>query len=177
MVIGLKNYESRGKDMKIIDDKGKLFGLINIIDLFISIMLILLIGFGAFKVLRVNPTVAVNTEKVTMVYFIQEVRDVTLNAIEEGEIAKDYDKNTVYGKIVKKEAFPAKKMVETADGKVVEAEVPNRYDVKVYIEGDAVVSKTGIYMGSQELRIGYTAAIKGKKFGTRGFIYDVIINE
>lgn len=94
--------------MKIIDKRGRLFGLINIIDLFISIMLIVLIGFGAYKVLKVNPTVAVNTQKVTMVYFIQEVRDVTFNAIEEGEIAKDYDKNTVYGKIVKKEAFPAK---------------------------------------------------------------------
>lgn len=163
--------------MKIIDKRGRLFGLINIIDLFISIMLIVLIGFGAYKVLKVNPTVAVNTQKVTMVYFIQEVRDVTFNAIEEGEIAKDYDKNTVYGKIVKKEAFPAKKMVETSDGRVVEAEIPGKYDVKIYIEGDAVVSKTGIYMGNQEVRVGYNAAVKGRKFGVRGFIYDLILNE
>ncbi len=163
--------------MKIIDEKGRLFGIINIIDLFISVMLIVLIGFGAYKVFRVNPTVAVNTQKVTMVYFIQEVRDVTYNAIEEGEIAKDYDKNSVYGKIIKKEAMPALKMAETADGRFVEAEIPNRLDVKVYIEGDAVISKTGVYMGGQEIRVGYTAAIKGKKFGTRGFVYDIIINE
>ena len=163
--------------MKIIDDKGRLFGIINIIDLFISVLLIVLIGFGTYKVFRVNPTVAVNTQKVTMVYFIQEVRDVTYNAIEEGEIAKDYDKNSVYGKIIKKEALPAKKMAETADGRFVEAEIPNRFDVKIYIEGDAVISKTGVYMGGQEVRIGYTAAIKGKRFGTRGFIYDIIIDE
>ncbi|NLN47578.1 MAG: DUF4330 domain-containing protein [Clostridiales bacterium] len=163
--------------MKIIDDKGRLFGIINIIDLFISILLIVLIGFGAYKIFRVNPTVAVNTQKVTMVYFIQEVRDVTYNAIEEGEIAKDYDKNSVYGKIIKKEALPAKKMAETADGRFVEAEIPNRFDVKIYIEGDAVISKTGVYMGGQEVRVGYTAAIKGKRFGTRGFVYDIIIDE
>lgn len=163
--------------MKIIDEKGRLFGFINIIDLFISIMLVVLIGFGAYKVFRVNPTVAVNTQKVTMVYFIQEVRDVTYDAIEVGEIAKDYDKNTVYGKIVKKEALPAKKMAETADGRFVEAEVPNRYDVKIYIEGDAVVSRTGIYMGGQEVRVGYITSVKGKRFGTRGFVYDVIIDE
>lgn len=163
--------------MKIIDEKGRLFGFINIIDLFISIMLVVLIGFGAYKVFRVNPTVAVNTQKVTMVYFIQEVRDVTYDAIEVGEIAKDYDKNTVYGKIVKKEALPAKKMAETSDGRFVEAEVPNRYDVKIYIEGDAVVSRTGIYMGGQEVRVGYITSVKGKRFGTRGFVYDVIIDE
>jgi len=163
--------------MKIIDEKGRLFGFINIIDLFISIMLIVLVGFGAYKVFRVNPTVVVNTQKVTMVYFIQEVRDVTYNAIEVGEIAKDYDKNTVYGKIVKKEALPARKMAETADGRFVEAEIPNRYDVKIYIEGDAVVSRTGIYMGGQEVRVGYITSVKGKKFGTRGFVYDVIIDE
>ncbi len=163
--------------MKIIDEKGKLFGIVNIIDLFISLMLIVLIGFGAYKVLKVNPTVVVNTQKVTMVYFIQEVRDVTYNAIEVGETAKDYDKNTVYGKIVKKEALPATKMVSTADGKVMEAEIPDRFDVKIYIEGDAVVSKTGVYMGGQEVRVGYTASVKGRKFGTRGFIFDVIINE
>ena len=142
--------------MKIIDDKGRLFGIINIIDLFISILLIVLIGFGAYKIFRVNPTVAVNTQKVTMVYFIQEVRDVTYNAIEEGEIAKDYDKNSVYGKIIKKEALPAKKMAETADGRFVEAEIPNRFDVKIYIEGDAVISKTGVYMGGQEVRVLFT---------------------
>ncbi len=163
--------------MKIIDEKGKLFGLINIIDLFISIILIALVGFGAYKVFRVNPTVVVNTEKITMVYFIQEVRDVTYNAIEVGEIAKDYDKNTVYGKIVKKEALPAKKMAETADGRFVEAEIPDRFDVKVYIEGDAVISKSGVYMGTQEIRIGFTTSIKGRKFATRGFIYDIIIDD
>ena len=163
--------------MRVIDKRGRLFGWINIIDLFISIMLIALIGFGAYKVFKVNPTVAVNTEKVTMVYFIQEVRDVTYNAIEEGEIAKDYDKNTVYGKIVKKEALPAKKMINTADGRMVEAEIPNRFDVKIYIEGDAVVSKTGVYMGNQEVRVGYNVAIKGRKFGVRGFVYDLIMNE
>lgn len=163
--------------MRIIDKRGRLFGWINIIDLFISIVLIVLIGFGAYKVLKVNPTVAVNTEKVTMVYFIQEVRDVTYNAIEEGEIAKDYDKNTVYGKVVKKEALPAKKMINTADGRMVEAEIPDRFDVKIYIEGDAVVSKTGVYMGNQEVRVGYNVAIKGRKFGVRGFVYDLIMNE
>jgi len=163
--------------MRIIDKRGRIFGVINIIDLFISIVLIVLIGFGAYKVLKVNPTVAVNTEKVTMVYFIQEVRDVTYNAIEEGEIAKDYDKNTVYGKVVKKEALPAKKMINTADGRMVEAEIPDRFDVKIYIEGDAVVSKTGVYMGNQEVRVGYNVAIKGRKFGVRGFVYDLIMNE
>lgn len=163
--------------MKIIDKRGRLFGLINIIDLFISIILIALIGFGVYKVFKVNPTVAVNTEKVTMVYMIQEVRDVTYNAIEEGEIVKDYDKNTVYGKVAKKEALPATKMINTADGRMVEAQIPNRFDVKIYIEGDAVVSKTGVYMGNQEVRIGYPVAIKGRKFGVRGFVYDLIMNE
>jgi len=164
--------------MKIIDNRGRLFGLINIIDLFITIILIALIGFGAYKVLKVNPTVAVDTEKITMVYMFQEVRDVTYNAIEEGEIAKDYDKNSVYGKIVKKEAMPATRLVNTDDGRVVEAPIPGRYDVKIYIEGDAVISNTGVYMGNQEVRIGSPlGGIKGKKFAVKGFVYDIIFNE
>ena len=131
----------------------------------------------SYKVLKVNPTVAVKTKKVTIVYFIQEVRDVTFNAIEEGEIVKDYDRNTIYGKVLKKEAFPAKKMVETADGQVIEAEVPNRYDVKVYIEGEAIVSNTGVYMSNEELRVGFAASIKGRKFGTKGYIYDILLDD
>ncbi|WP_373000267.1 DUF4330 domain-containing protein, partial [Lutispora sp.] len=149
--------------MKIIDKRGRLFGLVNIIDLFITVILIALIGFGAYKIFKVNPTVAVDTEKITMVYMFQEVRDVTYNAIEEGEIAKDYDKNSVYGKIVKKEAVPATRLVNTDDGRVVEAEVPERFDVKIYIEGNAVISNTGVYMGNQEIRIGSPlGGIKGK---------------
>ncbi len=161
--------------MKLIDEKGKLFGIINILDLFVLVILVALIGFGAQKVLKVNPGASVTTQKAVMKYLVQEVRDVTVNAIIEDDIVKDFDKNSVYGKVIKKEVSPAKRLVQAADGKILESTVPNRYDVMIYIEGEAVVSKTGVTMGNQEVRVGWNPAIKGKTYTTKGVIYDIIL--
>lgn len=163
--------------MKIIDEKGRLFGIINIVDLFVLAILIILLGFGAYKVFKINPTVSVNTQKIVMKYLIQDVRDVTVNAIVDGDIVKDFDKNSVYGKVLKKEVTQSVRLVTTDDGRVVEAPVPGKYDIMVYIEGEGVVSKTGITMGNQEIRIGWNPAIKGRTYTTRGVIYEILLNE
>ncbi|WP_372998142.1 hypothetical protein [Lutispora sp.] len=46
------------------------------------------------------------------------------------------------------------------------------------MEGNAVISNTGVYMGNQEIRIGSPlGGIKGKKFAVKGFVYNIIFNE
>lgn len=159
--------------MRIIDEKGKLFGLINVIDLFVLVIIVALVGFGAYKMVNVNPTVAVNNKQAVMRFEITEVRDYTYNVIQVGETVKDYDKNIVYGKVVKVEKTPAKRYVTTADGRVVVATVPDKLDVSIYVQGTATSNNNIILMGNNEIFVGASLALKGQKFTVRGTVLEV----
>ena len=163
--------------MKLIDEKGRLFGLINVIDLFVLTMIVCLIGFGGYKMLRVNPRIATENKDAVIKLLITDVRDVTVNAIAEGETTRDFDKNTLLGTIVKKEVKNTTKQVTTSDGRIVEAEVPGKFDVMFHIEGKATISNNTILMGNQDIRVGKQLGIKGLKYAVRGTVMDISINE
>lgn len=159
--------------MKIIDNKGKLFGLINIIDLTVLLILVLLVGFGVSKTLNTNTTIVNKTQKVQYKIEINRVRDITVDAIEVGETLKEFKKNIVIGKIVSKDVENAIDIVKTSDGKIVEAEIPNKYKITLTIECDANVTNTLISTNGEELLVGKSLFIRGSKFFTSGVMVGV----
>ncbi len=168
--------------MKIVDEKGKLFGLINIVDLMVVIVLLVVVVFGAYKLMGFNNTgklaeIGITTHKATITFEVREVRDFTINSVVIGEALKDYSKNADYGTITKVDVKPATRLLETDDGRIVEAEVPGKYNMVIYAEGIANVSHTSILMAERDVRIGYEFDIKGKKFKTKGTIIGIELAE
>ncbi len=159
--------------MKLLDEKGKLFGILNVIDLFILLLIGSLVGFGGYKILKTNPSITATTRKALMEVEIKEIRQVSVDAFEVGDLVKDYDKNTVLGTVVDKQVFQSKRLVTTADGRVVEADVPIRFDMVLTLECDAVVSPSTTLIGGQELRIGGPLGIKNPKIATRGIVFNI----
>jgi hypothetical protein len=168
--------------MKLVDEKGRLFGLINIIDLVVLVVILALVGFGAYKTIGFDnngtPTeIGTATHKATIVFEVREVRDFTINSVSIGEVLKDYSKNTDYGTITNVEVKPAIRLIETEDGKIVEAVVPGKSTMLLFVDGFANVSQTSILMAGRDVRIGYDFDIKGLKFKTRGTIIDIDLAE
>ena len=159
--------------MKIIDNKGKLFGLINIIDLTVLLLIILLVGFGVNKTLHKNPTIVNKTQKIEYKIEINNVRNITNDAIEVGEPLKEFKKNIVIGKIISKDVENAIDLVKTSDGKIVEAPIPNKYRITLTLECDANVTNTLISTNGEELMVGKSLFIRGSKFFTSGVIVGV----
>lgn len=163
--------------MKLIDEKGKLFSIINIIDLFVLILIVSLVIFGFQKVTVKNDNISVNTKKVSMKVWVSTVREETINVIQENELVRDSDKNLVLGKMIKKEVVPATRQITTDDGKIIVTEIPDRYDVSMYIEGDAIVSPNSIILANNDIRVGTNLKIKGLKFAVAGTVFEVDIIE
>ncbi|RKD30075.1 DUF4330 domain-containing protein [Thermohalobacter berrensis] len=148
--------------MKFIDNKGRVFGIINIIDLTVLLIIGLLIVGGGYKILNSQPEVIEEGQKVLVELEISDVRKPTVDGIKEGDLLYHYDRGQVFGKIIEKKVENYREAVPTSDGKVVMAEVPEKYTVKLVIEAKGTVTDKVIIVGGEHTRIGTQFRVKNR---------------
>ena len=101
--------------MSLIDNKGRIFGLINIIDLLVIVLIVAVVGRFTLKS-RQKSAGAVTTN-IEVVVHVKEVRDATADIVKVGDIVKETKSNVVLGKVVDVKVNPSETLVETADGR------------------------------------------------------------
>ena len=147
--------------MKIVDEKGKLFGLVNLIDLLVVLVLVAVV-FGGVKRLGSRPAVSDSSSKGIVTYEIKEVRQVTVDNIVVGDPIYHYDKGTYIGTIVDKKVEPFKDYVEY-NGQWVNAEKEGRYVVTIEVEADVKESTENFVVGGEQTRVGVEQRLKNKR--------------
>lgn len=147
--------------MKIIDKKGRLFGLINIVDLLIIILLLALVAVGVKRFGNKAAVGEATTKKGVITAEIKDVRDVTVKNVKVGDPIYDYDKGTLIGKILTAEVEPYKDETEY-QGKFFNAEVPGKYRVIMTIDADVKETQDFYQVGTEQIRIGAEMRIKNK---------------
>ena len=153
--------------MKIINEKGKLFGLINVIDLAVVLILGLLV-VGGVKRMQSKPIVVSESSKAYITYEVPEVRMVTVDNIIVGDPLYHYDKGDFVGTIVEKSFEPFTEPLEK-DGEWINAEVPGKYTVTIKVESDVRNNPDVIVVGGEQTRVGIQYRMKNKNiafFGT-----------
>lgn len=151
--------------MKIIDKKGRLFGLINIVDLLIIILLLALVAVGVKRFGNKAAVGEATTKKGVITAEIKDVRDVTAKNVKVGDPIYDYDKGTLIGKILTAEVEPYKDKTEY-QGKFFNAEVPDKYRVIVTLDADVKETQDFYQVGTEQVRIGAEMRIKNKTITT-----------
>lgn len=151
--------------MNIIDKKGRLFGLVNIVDLLVIILIIALVATGVKRFGSKSAVGEVSTKKGVISAEVKDVRDVTANNIKVGDPIYDYDKGTYLGKIasVDVEAYRDKTEYQ---GKFYNAEVPEKYRVLMTIDADIKETQDFYQVGTEQVRIGAEMRIKNKSITT-----------
>lgn len=121
---------------KIIDEHGRVFGKVSIIDFFV-VLIVLAIGtalYIKFNVLEVT-SVTVKTDKITYAVNVSGVRQYTVDSFKVGDVL--YDKNgsggNSIGTIMAINVSDAKKISETVNGTVVMGNYLDRYDVSLTV--------------------------------------------
>ena len=153
--------------MKIINEKGKLFGLINIIDLAVVLILGLLVVGGAMR-MKSKPIVVSESSKAHITYEVSDIRMVSVDNINVGDPLYHYDKGDFIGTIIEKEVEPFTEPLER-DGEWVNAEVPGKYTVTFVVESDVKDNPDVIVVGGEQTRVGIQYRMKNKSiafFGT-----------
>lgn len=165
--------------MKIVNEKGKLFGLINIIDLSIIVLILLI---GSVFVLKsigkdVGPIVSENNQQNITVTFRGTVRnDAQIKAIKAGDqLISALKPLDAYIKSV--DYTDLKVPISTADGRQVYAIDPLRKELTVKFTTKASSGNGAIKLDSQDIAVGSKLfTLKTRSFELQGTVEAIEFN-
>lgn len=154
------------------DQKGKLFGKISVIDLLVIV--VVLVGiFGSCaayqkvksgKVLTENKALLKqdNTlDELEVTMRLKEVRSMTRDSVHVGDDVYAKDTNKFLGEIIEVKTEPAKRVVTGFDGTAKEAEVPERMDVILTVRVPGKRTDGGYFTGNN-IHLVYDSAFEIK---------------
>ncbi|HHV38974.1 MAG TPA: DUF4330 domain-containing protein [Tepidimicrobium sp.] len=157
--------------MKIIDEKGKLFGLINIIDLGVILLLILLVLGGARRMGRgLN---LAGTKPATIEVEVSDIKKNIVEALMVGDPIYHYGKDRKFGDIVDKQVEPYKKEAKAKDGSIVMKEVSGKYTVILTIKSDVHDDPNAIMVGGEQTRVDSSFKFENKNVEFSGKILSI----
>ncbi len=160
---------------KIIDEHGRLFGKVSIIDLFV---ILIVLALGAALYLKFNvlnfTSKSGDTDKLTYTVTIEGVRQYTLEGLKAGDLL--YDKNSSsfpIGTITAVDFTDAQKEAQTLDGTIVLGRYVGRYDVTLTVTADGIVSG-GRYLVGRTYELN---ANSKREFQTKYCLFEAKITE
>lgn len=139
----------------MIDNKGRLFGKVNIVDLLIVLLLVVAIGATVYKFgFSAHNDVNETNMKIEYVLKASGVRDFTLDSIKIGDSIYDDETDKPLGVITAVEAKDAMDYALKADGTTVYTAKPGRYDAYITVESDARILDGGYFAnGTKEIGV------------------------
>ncbi|NLK36954.1 MAG: DUF4330 domain-containing protein [Epulopiscium sp.] len=162
--------------MKLVNEKGKLFGKINIIDFCVILLVIALALGAAYKFRGLEKTSTTTTmEPIRYTIEVKKIRDYIFQNVKEGDLIFDKTSGNCIGTITKIDATPAKEAVLCIDGTYNMGDVENRIDVVFTVEGEGVISADGYFINkTYELVSGSERKFMTKYFECDGSIKDIL---
>lgn len=174
----------------IIDNKGKLFGKINIVDLVVVLVVVVAaLGVVLTKVKLDNSKIMSNDsnmliqssaelDTLEIKLKVKEVRDITRDAIIVGDDVYLTANDRILGSVVRVESEPAMREVIGNNGTVYQAEVPERYDVTIVVETEGKKKEEGFFTNTNiQLLYGREMGIKTSTIQTTPTIAGIEIIE
>lgn len=159
--------------MRFVDEKGRLFGVINIIDLCILVIIVLIIGVAGYKLAgsRLNRS-EINKKEILVTIKCPMSIETTAKAIHPGDrflTGSDYV-NGVVESVTYNDAYDT---IETADGRFVWAKHPVLKDIHVVVKMKENPQDPLLKLGSQEMRIGKQIFMKTQRVELLGIIDNI----
>lgn len=155
------------------ESKGKF----NFIDILIIALVLALLAAGVYKFFFVNKGLAAQNGVVEFKVLLEEIRMPTVEDFKVGQAVRDQQNNLVLGTIISKEISPYQEPVPTIDGRILAADVPDKYNLIVTVRSPAIVSDNNVMIGNREIKTGGEIKIKTNTAASAGIFYGVKIVE
>ncbi|MBS6367313.1 MAG: DUF4330 domain-containing protein [Clostridiales bacterium] len=160
--------------MKAIDEKGRVFGKLNLIDLVVVLILIALVVGVAWKLLggKISNAVAANNA-VSVQYEVlctnvdRAVADYCLENAE-GQLMSNGD--LLNGYVTGCTAEPYMESTVNSEGSTVSYQVTDRQNLRFTVECQVVPSNNAYEVGSQEVRVGKSHIVKTSMIEVTGTV-------
>lgn len=142
----------------MIDEKGRLFGKVNIVDLIIVIIILAAAAFVGMKFFGPESTVA-NTQNVRITMFCDESPTYVVEQLEAGSEAWDSSNQVVLGTLKEWTTGDSMSAITDAEGNVVEISREGYRSVRLVCEGTGIVSDHGVTIGGVLYANGQSASV------------------
>ena len=158
--------------MKLIDEKGKLFGKISIIDIVVVLLVLAVVAFGGYKLTRGGIGAAEKTIKANVTFLAVGVTDDVANTNIQGMFLVT-GANQSNGKVISREIVEGPNLTYSAAlGEVKENPLNN---IVITAEVDLVDRDKMYKLGSDELRIGEEYEFRTKNFYAKTVVQKIEI--
>jgi len=159
----------------MIDENGRLFGRVSVIDVLIVVALVVLVGGYVFN--RTSQDIQMIINPNTPIYLtvrVDGVRDFSLQAVEEGDIVFRQHERTPLGTVINVEHAPAYSLAIRTDGTALMAPMEGRYALYITIACQGSVTSTGYFVnGTLQMSVGGGLTIQSNQFFATATITDV----
>lgn len=148
--------------MKLINEKGKIFGLINIVDLIVAVIIIAIAGAVCYRAFSPNVNAPTEAEGEQYCYVTVLAQQVVPEAAGQLKIGDHIVANNEItdAEIVSIEDAPAAHVGVNSEGKAVLSEHPLWRDLTVVIKEKIDPSTVVLKVGGQEARVNYSYILK-----------------
>lgn len=160
--------------MKIINEKGKLLGLVNVIDL----LIVLVVAIGILGVMKykdigniMSKLAADETGVIYITYSINGVKDVSVEGVSIGDTFFDEDSRQIIGPVVEKSATQSQIATTNTEGTFMYSEIPDRYDLLVKIKAQGTWNDLEINVNGDDIHIGEKQEITSRISNFSAVIY------
>ena len=142
--------------MKILDEKGRLFGKVSIIDVIVVIFTIILCIVGIYKYINREPLdeVKKTKEKLIVTYVTEETPNFVVETLKEGKKAKESNYRSNLGTVVKYEVNPSISYATTFQGEYVKSTKEDYSSVEITIDSEGYFEDTGARIDGQLFIVG-----------------------
>lgn len=176
--------------MKIIDSKGKLFGLINIFDLGAALVILGVIigiffipGTTGGSVAQVGDTTKIEVDLLVRGLTVKDP-DILYKDMKENKNTSIIIRNQPYSQVKIKDVvqLPRTTNVPQPDGSVVAKNDPRPeinfiQDMLITLEGDAQITDGGAVFAQQKVKIGTVLELDGTTYNFKGSVIEVRFNQ
>jgi hypothetical protein len=145
----------------------------NLVDLVIVVVVISLLAAGVYKLFFANQELQAQEQQVEYRVLLENVRKPTVDAFADGQKVREYQTNIDLGTVTGKESGPYTQPVPTLDGKVVNAPVPEKYNLTVTISSPAVISDNNVTINGKEIKTGDKITVKTNTASSTGTVMEV----
>lgn len=168
--------------MKIINEKGKLFGIINVVDLLALLALLAVIGGVGYKLFANRITDAVSPKvDITTTILVRGAQPYLVEELQRNSpVGKPMVNGTAFledASIESMEFSDYVQQLSTSDGRLVDFIDGRRKDVTFVIRGKVAKDSAVLKIGSQEVRAGRTFYVKTNDFEVAGNIISVVVGD
>ena len=167
--------------MKLVDDKGKLFGVANIFDLVVVLSILAIIVAGALIYMSrtgsgPSPLPGVNKVEIVQTYLVREAPKGVSEHIKEGDRVKDAETKVDLGEVVAITKDAATVATPNSDGELVAARSPVDEDIQITVRGEGRSGSAMIAIGGTILEAGEKYTLKTRLSSSKALLIGLSVD-